>query len=128
MQEKHGKFAIAGVQDGYFKPEEEAALVEKINDSGADILFVAMGAPRQELWLDKHRDKLQCPVAIGVGGSFDVMAGRVSRAPAWVQKAGLEWLYRLLKQPSRIGRAMNLPRFVFLVRRVAKRQPSSKAD
>ena len=83
--------------------------------NAANILFVALGVPRQEKWLRRYAAQLHVPVAMGVGGTFDVMAGQVTRAPQWMQRAGLEWLYRLLCQPSRCLRMLALPRFVWHV-------------
>lgn len=122
LSEQYDGLEIVGVRHGYFSAEEEEALITEINASGADILFVGMGAPRQEFWLDKYREVLQVPVAIGVGGSFDVAAGRVKRAPVFMQKLGLEWLWRLLKEPWRIKRMMALPRFTRLVSKEYKRR------
>ena len=104
---------IAGYTNGYEKDEE--ALVQRIHESGAKILFVALGSPKQELWI--KRNLLNLPNVLvfqGVGGSFDVFSGMVKRAPAFFRKFGLEWLYRLASNPSRIKRQMNLP--VFLIR------------
>lgn len=107
---------VAGCRNGYFKPEEEAEIVKGINDSGAKMLFAALGAPKQENWLDQYASRLKPSLLMGIGGSFDVLAGKVQRAPRWMQEARLEWLYRLLKQPSRFGRMMALPKFVLAVR------------
>ena len=96
---------------------EEEGIVEAINASGAKMLFAALGAPKQEQWLDRYADRLRPSLLMGIGGSFDVLAGKVQRAPKWMQDARLEWLYRLLKQPSRLGRMMALPKFVLAVRR-----------
>lgn len=96
---------------GYFDADTEAQLVDQLNRSGADLLFVALGVPRQEQWIQAHLD-LAIPVMIGVGGSFDVISGRLQRAPEWMQKARLEWFFRLLQQPSRWRRMLALPRFV----------------
>lgn len=104
--------AIASTHHGYFDDNEEKAIVEKINSSGADILLVAMGAPKQEFFMLKNRGRLQCSIAMGVGGSLDVLAGRVQRAPVFMQKAGLEWLYRLVTQPARMRRMIVLPLFL----------------
>lgn len=104
-----------GYQDGYFKPENELKIIDRINELKPDILFVAMGAPKQEKWIYKHRKILNVKVAMGVGGSVDVWAGTSKRAPVFYQKANLEWLYRLLKNPSRVGRMMALPKFMFKV-------------
>lgn len=96
---------------GYFDTEAETLLIEALKTSGADVLFVALGVPRQEQWIQSHLD-LPIPVMIGVGGSFDVISGRLQRAPEWMQKARLEWFFRLLQQPSRWRRMLALPRFV----------------
>jgi|LSQX01.2.fsa_nt_gb N-acetylglucosaminyldiphosphoundecaprenol N-acetyl-beta-D-mannosaminyltransferase len=102
----------AGCRHGYFTQAEEQYILEEIKGAGPDILLVALGAPRQELWLAEHQRELAVPVAVGVGGSFDVWAGRVKRAPAWMGDAGLEWLFRLIIQPRRARRMLALPRFV----------------
>lgn len=106
---------IVGERNGYFKSEEEAEIVEQINASGADIVFVCLGAPKQEEWIDRNRDKLNVRVAMGIGGSLDVFAGRVERAPEIFCKTGMEWFYRLCKEPWRIGRMMELPKFAATV-------------
>ena len=106
---------VAGLHDGYFSPADEAAAVAAVRGSGADILLVAMGAPKQESLLYRHRDEWGAKVALGVGGSFDVWAGTVVRAPEWTQKAGVEWLYRLARDPRRLRRQMVLPRYAFRV-------------
>ena len=87
----------------------------EINNSGADILFAALGAPKQEKWLERYRNQLQPKVLMGIGGSFDVFAGKMERAPKWMQDASLEWAFRLYKQPSRFMRMMALPKFVLKV-------------
>lgn len=112
---KYPALQVVGVRDGYFKAEEEEALIDQINSSGADVLFVAMGTPKQEKWLAKYRSRLQIPVCMGVGGSFDVVAGRIQRAPLFMQRLGLEWLHRFLKEPSRIGRMGALPKFALAI-------------
>ncbi len=105
---------IAGTHHGYFPPDEERAVVRRIAAAKPDILFVALGAPRQEQWIRRHLDELQVPVAIGVGGTLDVLAGRVPRAPEWMQRAGLEWLYRLLREPKRLPRMWALPKLLWM--------------
>ena len=107
---------VAGCRNGYFSAEEEADIIESINRSGAAMLFAALGAPKQEKWLAKYRDQLKPCLLMGIGGSFDVLAGKMQRAPKWMQDARLEWLFRLMKQPSRFGRMLALPKFVFAVR------------
>ncbi len=86
-----------------------------VNTSGADILFVAYGAPEQDKWIARNLPRLRVKMAMGVGGAFDFIAGVVPRAPQWMQRLGLEWLFRLYLQPWRIGRMMRLPRFVLAV-------------
>jgi N-acetylglucosaminyldiphosphoundecaprenol N-acetyl-beta-D-mannosaminyltransferase len=100
---------IVGRQHGYF--EDSAAVVESINDSRADLLFVGMGSPRQEFWIVEQMPNLKTPFCMGVGGSFDIVSGAVTRAPAAFRKTGTEWLYRLLAQPSRLRRQIALPLF-----------------
>ncbi|KKB40963.1 WecB/TagA/CpsF family glycosyltransferase [Bacillus thermotolerans] len=105
---------IAGYSNGYVKDQE--ALVSQIRESGAALLFVALGSPRQELWIKDNMAKLpNVKVFQGVGGSFDVYSGNVKRAPAFYRKFGLEWLYRLAKEPKRIKRQMALPKFLLKV-------------
>lgn len=103
---------VAGTRNGYFTEAEVPDIIEKINQSGAQMLFAALGAPKQEYWLANHAKKLKPFLRMGIGGSFDVLAGKVKRAPQWMQDAKLEWFYRLIKQPSRFTRMLALPRFV----------------
>ncbi|MFC4410009.1 WecB/TagA/CpsF family glycosyltransferase [Chungangia koreensis] len=105
---------VAGYTNGYEK--DEAALVQRIKDSGAEIIFVALGSPKQELWIKRNMNALNNVLVFqGVGGSFDVFSGMVKRAPASFRKLGIEWLYRLLSDPKRIKRQMNLPKFLLKV-------------
>lgn len=106
---------VKGTRNGYFKDEDVREIVRDINASGAEALFVALGSPKQEKWIAEHREQLKVKIAMGVGGSFDVLAGEATRAPAAFRKAGLEWLYRLITQPQRAGRVLALPVFVFKV-------------
>lgn len=115
LLQEYPELNVVGLRNGYFKPEEESGIVDEINASGADIVFVCLGAPKQEEWIDRHRDKLNVRVAMGIGGSLDVFAGRVERAPEFFCKTGLEWFYRLCKEPWRIGRMMELPKFAATV-------------
>jgi N-acetylglucosaminyldiphosphoundecaprenol N-acetyl-beta-D-mannosaminyltransferase len=108
---------IAGVYSGSPRPEDEDDLVARVNASNADILFVAYGAPAQDKWIARNLPRLRVSVAMGVGGSFDFIAGIVPRAPVWMQRAGLEWLFRLIRQPWRAKRMLKLPRFVLAVLR-----------
>jgi N-acetylglucosaminyldiphosphoundecaprenol N-acetyl-beta-D-mannosaminyltransferase len=95
---------IAGFQHGYFKPGEELAIAQRIGKSQADILFIAFGSPKKELWVKQYFHVMAVPVIHGVGGSFDVLAGIVPRAPLWMQKSGLEWFFRLFQEPRRMWR------------------------
>ncbi len=106
---------VAGCHHGYFREAESAAVARMIRDARAQLVFAGMGAPRQEMWLDRYLEATGAAAALGVGGSFDVLAGRVQRAPAWVQRLHLEWLARLLQEPSRWRRQAVLPLFAWLV-------------
>jgi N-acetylglucosaminyldiphosphoundecaprenol N-acetyl-beta-D-mannosaminyltransferase len=101
-QTRHPGLRFAGFRDGYFKPGEEADVVREIRDSGADCLFIGMPTPRKERFLAAHRDALNVPFIMGVGGAFDVLSGRVQRAPLRMQALGLEWLFRIYQEPRRM--------------------------
>ncbi len=111
LADKYPSINIVGVLDGYGK--DDAITVQKINESGADMLFVCLGVPKQEDWMRTHRAELSIKLMGGFGGSLDVFAGNVKRAPKIFIKLGLEWFYRLCKEPKRIGRMMKLPKFLF---------------
>jgi len=102
---------VCGTADGYFDSEKEQEIIKDINEKKPDLLLVCLGFPKQEFWIDAHKDQLSAKVMMGLGGSLDVFAGTVKRAPKGFQKLGLEWLYRLLKQPARAGRMLALPKF-----------------
>ena len=121
LRSRYPRLRVAGVYAGSPAEHEEDEIVELVNASGADILFVAYGAPNQDKWIARNLLRLKISMAMGVGGSFDFIAGVVPRAPAWMQKRGLEWLYRLLRQPWRLKRMMRLPRFVIAVLRQSRR-------
>lgn len=106
---------VVGCRNGYFTEADEPEIIADINASGAQMLFVALGAPKQEKWLVAHREQLLPKIIMGIGGSFDVLAGKMERAPKWMQDASLEWAFRLYKQPSRFMRMMALPKFVIKV-------------
>lgn len=114
-EEMYSGINICGTRNGFFDASDESSIVEDIKRSKPDILLAALGVPKQEKWLYAHMGDLGVPLSIGVGGTLDVMAGVMERAPLWMQKAKLEWLFRGLKQPSRAGRLMALPRFVLKV-------------
>ena len=113
LKKKYPGLVICGVGDGYFK--EDGPVVERINRAKPDLLLVCLGAPKQEMWMFKNREKLDVKLMAGLGGSLDVYAGVVQRAPESWQRLNLEWLYRLIKQPSRFGRMMRLPAFLLAV-------------
>lgn len=114
MEEKHPGVRIAGIRDGYFTEEDEELIIDEINNSGADVLIVGLGAPKQEKFIYKHKDNLKVKIAIGVGGVIDIYAEKKKRAPEAYQKLGLEWFYYLVQQPSRIKRIVKLPKFILL--------------
>ncbi len=101
LRNEYQNLKIAGYHNGYFTEDEEASIIEEIRSSNADILFVAMGTPRQEVWIDKHLSELNVSVIMGVGGSFDVFAGVKKETPAYL-RCGFEWLYRLAQEPGRL--------------------------
>jgi N-acetylglucosaminyldiphosphoundecaprenol N-acetyl-beta-D-mannosaminyltransferase len=115
LMERYPALQVVGVYAGSPAPEDEDAIVEIVNATNADILLVAYGAPEQDKWIARNTPRLKVKMAMGVGGAFDFIAGKIPRAPAWMQRAGLEWAYRLYKQPWRIFRMMRLPQFVFAV-------------
>lgn len=115
IKEAYPNLHIAGYQDGYYKLEDEGNVLNKINECKPDVLFVGMGFPRQEMWINKYQKILNVKIAMGVGGSFDVFSKAVSRAPKWMQKIGMEWFYRLLIDPKRIKRMMNIPKFILRI-------------
>ena len=111
LQVKDPGLKVAGTKDGYFQREEEA--VEAVQQAKPDVLFVCLGSPKQEYFMADHFDQLGATLMVGLGGSLDVYAGKVERAPALFRKLGLEWFYRLLRQPSRLGRMMKLPQYLW---------------
>jgi N-acetylglucosaminyldiphosphoundecaprenol N-acetyl-beta-D-mannosaminyltransferase len=135
LTKKYPGIKIAGTHHGYFnyedhensencqdvkngnsdKNKEEEEIITEIRENRPDILLVGMGVPKQEKWISKNLDKLDVPVCMGVGGSFDVLSGRIPRAPLWMQKHGMEWIYRSIKQPNRAFRTLALFYFIWLV-------------
>lgn len=111
MIKKYDGLKIVGTHSGYFDDSESNSILNTINSLHPDLLLVGLGFPKQEKWIYDNRHKLNSKVCIGVGGSFDAMAGKVKRAPKIFRKFGLEWFYRLIKQPSRVFRMMQLPLF-----------------
>lgn len=110
LQGQYPGLRVAGVHDGYF--QEDGPVLEAIRASGADVVFVCLGAPKQEKWMRRNGEATGAHLLVGLGGCLDVFSGEVRRAPYAFQKMGLEWLYRLAKNPSRVGRMMKLPLFL----------------
>ena len=115
LRQRYPGLNIVGTQHGYVKEEEMPSVITAINDAQADLLFVALGSPKQELWMTRYLPALKVKVCQGVGGTFDVIAGRVRRAPLAFRLLHLEWFYRLVSQPSRILRQTALPMFAFRI-------------
>ena len=113
MLEAHPQLRIAGIADGFF--QDEAPVIAKINASGADALFVCLGAPKQERFMVQHQQELHVHLMAGLGGSLDAFAGTVQRAPAWMIRLNLEWLYRLIREPKRVRRMLRLPKYLWAV-------------
>ena len=122
LKEMYQGLVIAGAMDGYFG--DDASVVEKVNSANPDLLLVCLGAPKQELWIAENIGKLNVPLCAGLGGAIDVFSGRVKRAPAFFQKLGLEWLYRIVRDPRRLKRSLKLPLFVLavIIRRLSPRK------
>lgn len=120
LAEKYPGLKIAGTHDGYF--QEDGPVIEDIRRSGADCVFVCLGAPKQELWMAKHGEAAGARLLCGLGGSLDVFAGVVERAPKFWSDHGLEWFYRLCKDPRRAGRMMKLPLFLVHVQKEKRRK------
>ncbi|EIW18264.1 MULTISPECIES: WecB/TagA/CpsF family glycosyltransferase [Pelosinus] len=114
-EERYPGVQIVGTRNGFFTKQDESEIVNDIKACQPDILLVALGVPRQEKWLEEYKEELKVPVSIGVGGTFDVMAGVVKRAPLWMQRSNLEWLFRLLSEPKRAIRMLALPHFVIKI-------------
>lgn len=115
MEQKYSDIKIVGARDGFFDSEKEQEIIEEINQLKPDLVLVGLGCPKQENWIMKNKDKLDAKVFIGVGGSFDVMSGKVKRAPKIFIKLNLEWFYRLITQPTRFKRMLKLPLFLIYV-------------
>ena len=115
MEEAYPGLKVCGTRNGYFKPEEEEEIIAEINAANPDLLCVALGSPKQELFVLKYKDRLNAKAAIGVGGSLDVWSGDLKRAPEFYRKHGLEWLYRFIQEPSRYKRMAALPAFMLKV-------------
>lgn len=122
LRQRYPGVQIVGTYSGSPRPEDEDAIVERVNATNADVLLVAYGAPQQDKWIARNAPRLKVSVAMGVGGTFDYLAGIVPMAPAWMRSAGLEWLFRLIRQPHRIRRQLRLPIFVIRVLLAGRRR------
>ena len=111
MLQKHPKLCICGIRDGYF--QDEAGVVQAINEAKADAVYVCLGSPKQERFMYAHRGELNARLLVGLGGTLDGIAGTVKRAPKWMIRLQLEWLYRLIKEPKRFKRMLRLPKYIF---------------
>ena len=120
LKQRYPGLQICGTHDGYF--QEDGPVVEEIRTAAADVVFVCLGAPKQEQWMAAHGAACGAKLLVGLGGSLDVFAGQVKRAPETWQKLGLEWLYRLCREPRRIGRMMKLPLFLVHVKQEKRRR------
>lgn len=117
IEKKYPKLRIAGFHNGFFDLDKCSDIIEDIKVSNPYAIFVAMGSPRQEKFIVKYINELPCSIYMGVGGSFDIFAGTLKRAPRWMIKLGLEWLYRVIKEPFRIKRLGVIPMFLIKVMR-----------
>lgn len=117
LESRFPGLVVAGTHSGFFNSTQNATLTNAIRETGAALLFVGLGSPRQEYWLADNLRATGCGAGIGVGGSFDVVSGRVTRAPLLWRRFGLEWLYRLVREPQRWRRQLALPLFVWLIAR-----------
>ncbi|CAM4276132.1 WecB/TagA/CpsF family glycosyltransferase [Paenibacillus tarimensis] len=128
LKQQYPLIRFVGVRNGFFGPGEDAKVIEEIRRANPDMLFVARALDNQEPWIGRYKQELGVPVMMGVGGSFDIIAGKLKRAPVLFQKLRLEWFYRLLQQPSRYKRMLVLPKFMLKVVRekenVTKRRPT----
>ena len=122
LQDECPNLLIAGTYAGSPSPEEEEEIVERIRAAEPHMLLVAYGFPQQDIWIRRNMNRMNVPMSMGVGGAFDYISGTVKRAPAWMRRSGLEWLFRLIRQPWRWRRMLRLPRFIWLVLRSAKSQ------
>lgn len=115
FETKYPNLKIVGYQNGYFSPEEENWIVKDMAVSGADMMFVAFSSPKKEYWINKYINELNIPFVMGVGGSFDVVAGVTTRAPVWMQERGLEWFYRFIQEPRRMWKRYIIGNFKFVI-------------
>jgi N-acetylglucosaminyldiphosphoundecaprenol N-acetyl-beta-D-mannosaminyltransferase len=132
MRKEHPRVEIAGYRDGYFSHADEQTVIAEIASSNAQLLLVAFGSPKQDLWIARHLPNLNIKVAMGVGGLFDFYSGNVPRAPAWMRELGLEWCYRMWREPARLAQRylVGNPLFLFRVLRASRslKKPQTASD
>lgn len=133
LQQRHPSLKIAGYRNGYFTKADEPEIIKDMNASGADIMFVAFSSPKKEYWIRDHFNDLNIPFIMGVGGSFDVLAGVTTRAPLWMQNHGLEWFYRFIQEPVRMWNRYVIGNFSFIayvykIKREQKRKRKSERN
>ncbi len=128
LQDKFPNAQLVGRRNGFFKADEDAKIIEQIKQAKPDFLFVALGFPKQEEWIAQYKEQLEVPIMMGVGGSFDGIAGKVKRAPIIWQKLNLEWLYRLIQEPKRWRRMLVLPVFLLKALLTPKEKHRSKKE
>jgi len=116
MESRFPTLTVVGCHHGYFTPDDEPAILEELNRLQPDIMLICTGMPRAEIWAHANRD-IPARISLCLGGTMDIMAGNIKLTPSWIRKLGLEWLYRLIRQPSRIKRQLDIPRFIFAVLR-----------
>ncbi len=126
VAERYPNLKICGFQHGYYSADEEAAVIERINECQPDVLIVAFGAPRQEIWIKKHLEECGAKVAIGVGGLLDFYSGRIPRAPLWMRELGIEWVYRFIQEPGRLWKRYLVGNTIFMMRFLVKRGSGRK--
>lgn len=114
LKEKYPKLVVSGYRNGYFNEDENEQIVNNMNKSNAKILLVAFSSPKKEYWLSNNMKNLNIPFCMGVGGSFDVVAGKTARAPKWMQKSGLEWFYRFIQEPKRMWKRYIIGNLTYL--------------
>lgn len=125
LHKVYPSLVITGSRNGYYQPHEEGVIIDQINSSGADILFIGISSPKKELLYDKFRDRLGVFYVLGVGGYFDILSGKTKRAPKWMQDIGLEWVFRLIQEPRRMWKRYLIGNNKFLwtlIREKAERQ------
>ena len=115
FEKKYKNLQIVGIRNGYFSSGQEMEIAEQIRRAKPDMLFVAFSSPKKEYWINKYLEKMEVPFVMGVGGSFDVVAGITDRAPGWMQRHGLEWFYRFIQEPKRMWKRYIVGNFKFVI-------------